>query len=299
MKMGANDNVALVLEGGGFRGVFTAGILDVMMERGLYGVDSVWGVSAGSLSATSYRSRQIGRTIRIMLAFRDDRRLVSLVSLATKGDLTGGDFLYHTVQDELDPCDTKTFNESPLRLFCTATDMVFGTPRYFEIKSLPADIEMLRASASVPLVSHSVVIGGHRYLDGGTTDSVPVEVALGLTTPTDVENYIPADRAVVVLTQDRGYVKGKQLEGLAVLSRRYQDYPAYVEALATRAERYMAQRETIWELERQGRICVFAPEMPVTVLPSEHAGGPLLDLYLQGRRQAEQRIDEIATFLKS
>lgn len=289
---------ALVLEGGGYRGVFTAGVLDVLMERGIYGFDSVWGTSAGALGATSYRSRQIGRTIRIMLAFRDDRRLMSVVSLATTGDMAGGEFLYHKVQDEIDPCDLETFNTSSLRLFSVATDMLFGTPRYFEVKRLPDDIDMIRASAALPLVSHSVIIEGHRYLDGGTTDSVPVEAALGIEAPSDVEDYVAAERAVVVLTQHRDYVKGKQLESLAVMSRRYQDYPAYVEALASRAERYMEQRSRIWELERQGRILVLAPQTPVTVLPSEHAGEPLLALYLQGRRQAEDRIDQIATFLK-
>jgi predicted patatin/cPLA2 family phospholipase len=103
---------------------------------------------------------------------------------------------------------------------------------------------------------------------------------------------------VVVLTQHRQYVKGKQLERMAVMSRRYKEFPLYVEALSTRAERYMEQRERIWELEREGRILVLAPETPVTVATTEHAGEPLLALYLQGRRQVEQRIDEIQEFLQ-
>ena len=292
-----NVRNALVLEGGGYRGVFTAGVLDVLMEHGVYDFASVWGTSAGSLNATSFRSRQLGRTIRVMLAFRDDKRLTSFFSLATTGSLTGGDFLYHTVQDELDPCDVETFNNSDLRMFAVASDVVFGTPRYFEVKSLPDDVEMIRASSSLPLVSSAVTIDGHRYLDGGTTDSVAVEVALGEVCPPDVVDYTPAERAVVVLTQHRAYVKGKQLERLAVLSRRYAEYPLYVDALQTRAKRYMAQREHIWELERQGRIVVLAPEVPVTVATNEHAGGPLLDLYLQGRAQAQKRMREIVEFL--
>lgn len=290
--------VALVLEGGGYRGVFTAGVLDVLMERGIYGFESVWGTSAGALNALSYRSRQIGRTIRIMLAFRDDKRLMSVVSLATTGDMAGGDFLYRKVQDEIDPCDLKTFNESPLRMFTTATDKVFGTAHYFEVKRLPDDIDKVRASAAIPLVSHSVIIGGHRYLDGGTTDSVPIEVALGIDSPSEVVGYVPAERAVVVLTRHRAYVKGRQFESLTVMSRRYQDYPAYVEALANRAERYMVQRERIWDLEREGKILVLAPPAPVTVTSSEHDGEPLLSLYIQGRNEAEEHIDQITTFLK-
>jgi len=158
-------------------------------------------------------------------------------------------------------------------------------------------VEMIRASSSLPLVSSAVTIDGHRYLDGGTTDSVAVEAALGEVCPPDVVDYTPAERAVVVLTQHRAYVKGKQLERLAVLSRRYAEYPLYVDALQTRAKRYMAQREHIWELERQGRIVVLAPEVPVTVATNEHAGGPLLDLYLQGRAQAQKRMREIVEFL--
>lgn len=289
---------ALVLEGGGYRGVFTAGVLDVLMEHGLYDFESVWGVSAGALNATSFVSHQLGRTIRIMLSFRDDRRLMSFFSLATTGNIAGGDFLYHTVQDELDPCDVDTFNANPTRMIAVASNMVFGTPRYFEVGTLPDDVEMIRASSSLPLVSTPVEIDGHRYLDGGTTDSVPVEAALGINPVDDVEDYVPAERALVVLTRHREYVKGQSLERIAVLTRRYAEYPLYVEALGTRAERYMRQRERIWELEQEGRACVLAPLKPVTVSAAEHVGGPLLDLYLQGRRQAEERIDEIAGFLK-
>ena len=291
-------NNALVLEGGGYRSVFTAGVLDVLMEHGLYDFASVWGTSAGALNASNFMSRQIGRTIRIMLAFRDDRRLMSFFSLATTGNITGGEFLYHTVQDELDPCDTATFNTNGTRMFAVASDVVFGTPRYFEVEELPRDVDMIRASSSLPLVSTAVEIGGHRYLDGGTTDSVPVEVALGMTHPADVQSYDPATRAVVVLTQHREYVKGQQLERLALVSRRYKEYPLYIDALSTRAQRYMEQREHIWKLEREGQILVLAPPVPVTVGTNEHAGEPLLNLYLQGRREATQRIREIQDFLR-
>ena len=295
--MGKANN-ALVLEGGGYRSVFTAGVLDVLMEHGIYDFGSVWGTSAGALCATSYKSHQIGRTIRIMLAFRDDRRLMSFFSLVTTGNITGGEFLYHTVQDELDPCDVSTFNSNPLRMYAVASDIVFGTPRYFEVQTLPRDVEMVRASSSLPLVSTPVEIGGHRYLDGGTTDSVPVEAALGLEGAAAVEGHAGASRAVVVLTRERAYVKGDQLERVARLSRRYAEYPLYLEGLATRATRYMEQRERIWELERQGRALVLAPAEPVHIATTEHEGWPMLELYLAGRRQAQQRIREIEEFLK-
>jgi predicted patatin/cPLA2 family phospholipase len=289
-------NTALVLEGGGYRGVFTAGVLDVLMEHGMYGFSSVWGVSAGALAATSYVSKQIGRTIRIMLSFRDDRRLMSFFSLATTGNIAGGDFLYHTVQEELDPCDVDTFNSNPMRMFAVASDVVFGTPRYFEIESLPADVEKIRASSSLPLVSTAVEVDGHRYLDGGTTDSVPVEAALGMGSLSGLEDYEAADRAVVVLTRQRDYVKSKQLERLARMSRRYAEYPLYLDALGTRARRYMEQREHIWKLEQEGRVLVLAPDDPIKMSTTEHEGWPMLELYLKGRKKAEQLFDDLVTF---
>jgi predicted patatin/cPLA2 family phospholipase len=287
---------ALVLEGGGYRGVFTAGVLDVLMEHGLYDFEIVWGVSAGALNATSFVSRQLGRTIRIMLSFRDDRRLMSFFSLATTGNIAGGDFLYHTVQEELDPCDVDTFNSNPMRMFAVASDVVFGTPRYFEIESLPADVEKIRASSSLPLVSTAVEVDGHRYLDGGTTDSVPVEAALGMGSLSGLEDYEAADRAVVVLTRQRDYVKNKQLERLARMSRRYAEYPLYLDALGTRARRYMEQREHIWKLEQEGRVLVLAPDDPIKMSTTEHEGWPMLELYLKGRKKAEQLFDDLVTF---
>ena len=177
----AEDRIALVLEGGGYRGIFTAGILDVLMENG-FGDEfaSVWGTSAGAMNAVSFKSHQIGRTMRIMLTFRDDRRFMSFMSFVRTGNLTGGDFVYEEVQNKLDPCDNDTFNANPLEMYAVASDVVFGTAGYLPVRTLPDDVPCVRASASLPLVSTMVEISGHRYLDGGTTDSIPFEAALGL-----------------------------------------------------------------------------------------------------------------------
>lgn len=295
------DN-ALVLEGGGFRGMFTSGVLDVLMEHGIYDFDSVWGVSAGAIAATSYKSRQIGRSMRIMLAFRDDRRFMSLWSFVTTGDIAGSEFLYDEVQQHLDPAHNDVFEANPLRMYAVATDVVFGQAAYLPVLRLPEDIAKIKASSSLPPVSHIVEIDGHRYLDGGTTDSVPFEVALGLDENVQVEGHIPAKRALVVLTRERVYHKTLSplsYEYIALKSRRYEEYPYYVEALETRAERYNEQREWLFALEAQpaAPVLVIAPEKPVEVGVSEKDGGKLLDLYLQGRSQAERRLEEIRAFL--
>ena len=284
---------ALVLEGGGFRGMFTAGVLDVFLERGLTGFSSVWGTSAGAMNAVSFKSRQIGRTMRVMLAFRDDKRFMSLLSFAKTGDMAGGEFVYETVQNELDPCDVDAFMDNPMPMYAVASDVTFGTPSYLPVRRLPEDAVKVRASASLPAVSRLVDIDGHRYLDGGTTDSIPYAAAMGLSGAKEVEGHVPAPRALVVLTRDRAYVKGQGSENLAVRSHRYDNFPYYIEALRTRADRYNAQREQLWELEREGRCLVIAPEKPVEVGVMETQGAPLLDLYLQGRRQAEARLAEI------
>lgn len=296
----AEDRIALVLEGGGYRGIFTAGILDVLMENG-FGDEfaSVWGTSAGAMNAVSFKSHQIGRTMRIMLTFRDDRRFMSFMSFVRTGNLTGGDFVYEEVQNKLDPCDNDTFNANPLEMYAVASDVVFGTAGYLPVRTLPDDVPCVRASASLPLVSTMVEISGHRYLDGGTTDSIPFEAALGLpSAPAELpEGYVPAIRALVIATQDRGYQKDASVQNVAIRSRRYDDYPYFIEALRTRHIRYNAQRDLLWQLEKSGQAFVFAPDKPVEVGTAEHDGWPLLDLYLQGRRQAEGRLAELDAWL--
>ncbi len=281
------STTALVLEGGGFRGVFTAGVLDVLMERGVYDFSSVWGVSAGALIGASFVSRQIGRSIRINLAYCDDKRYMSAYQLATTGNIMSTTFLYDDVQNELDPFDYGTFNASPVRMYAVASDVVFGRPAYVPVDRLPDKTDYLRASASLPVVSRIVEVDGHRLLDGGTTDSVPLERAL---------QEPDADRALVVLTRERAYRKSPT-PLLPAAKRLYADYPYYLEAFATRPERYNAQRDYIWDMERAGAAFVIAPDRPVEVANMEHNGARILDLYIQGRRAAEASFDRLVEFL--
>ena len=296
-----SDN-AMVLEGGGFRGMFTAGVLDVLMEHGVWDFSSAWGVSAGAIAATSYKSRQIGRSMRIMLAFRDDRRFMSLWSFARTGDIAGSDFMYDEVQNRLDPVDLPTFHSNPLRMYAVATDVVYGAPAYLPCVTFPDDVKKVQASASRPPVSRMVEVDGHHYLDGGTSDSIPFEVALGLDGAPQVEGHAPASKALVVLTKDRSYQKALSpltYEYIALRSHRYDGFPLYEGLLQSRPDRYNTQRQRLFDLEEQpdSPVLVFAPEKPVEVGVSERSGAKLLDLYLQGRSQAERRLDEVKAFL--
>lgn len=180
-----------------------------------------------------------------------------------------------------------------MQMYAVASDVTFGTPAYLHVRSLPEYIWKVQASASMPLVSRIVEGEGHRYLDGGTTDSIPFAVALGLPETRVPEGYEPAGRALVVVTQDRDYVKGATNEQMTVYSHRYDAFPYYLEALETRSGHYNACREQLWQLEREGRCLVIAPPEPVAVKVNERSGEALLTLYLQGCREAEGRLEEI------
>jgi len=295
----AHDRVALVLEGGGMRGIYTAGVIDVLLEQGLdQRFYVVWGVSAGATNASTFKARQIGRTCRDYLAFRDDDRFMSMKSFVRTGNVAGASFIYSDLQYARDPLDFATFNANPMRCMAVLSDVTFGTAAYMEISELPRDTDRVRASASLPVLSEIVELDGHRYLDGGTCDSVPVEVALGeqqgVGVPADLP---PADRAVVVLTQHRAYVKGDTYQLMPAAKLLYGGYPYFLEALATRGQRYNAQREHIWELEQQGRAFVVAPARPVKLDTTERDGGKLLDLYVRARQETTMLLPQLRAFL--
>lgn len=279
--------IALVLEGGSFRGQFTAGVLDVFMEHGIE-VAACYGVSAGTLNGLSFKSRQIGRANRVNLAFCNDPRYIGAKTLATTGSIVGYDFMLNDVQDRLDPFDNDAYLANPMPLFATVTDILFGTADYLEVQDASLDIDYVRASTSLPIVTQPVEIDGHLYLDGGVADSVPVEHVL---------EDAGFDRALVVLTQDRSYQKGPY-EFLTAAKTVYAGYPYLVEALADRHERYNEQREHIWAYEDEGRALVLAPGKPVEVGHVEHDATKLLDLYIQGRQAAKAQLDEIRTFIE-
>lgn len=278
--------VAMVLEGGSFRCQFTAGVLDVFMENGVE-VSACYGVSAGALSGLNYKSRQIGRANRVNLAFCNDSRYMGAKSFATGGSVVGYDFLLNDIQDRLDPFDNDAFEKNPMSLYAVATDVVFGTPAYLPVENAVLDVDALRATTSLPLMTQPVEMGDAIYLDGGVADSVPVEHAL---------EDAGFDRAIVVLTQDRTYKKGPY-EFLAAAHARYAAYPYLLEALENRHERYNEQREHIWEYERQGRALVIAPPQPVEVGHIEHDPAKLLALYIQGRQEGKRRLDEVRAFI--
>jgi len=294
----ATTGNALILEGGGYRGQFTAGVLDVLMEHGIYGFDSVWGVSAGALNAMHFRARQIGRGVRVVQAFRDDNRMMSVASFLKTGNIAGNDFLYREVQDEIDPMDVETFNASPMRMWAVAADVDTGEPAYLEIRRLPDDIDRVIASASLPVVSNMVELDGHRYLDGGFGCSIPVGAALGVDDAAVPEGHMPAERALVVLTRERSYVRTSSYSLMGLAERRYADYPQFLEAMHDRAARYTHEQVLVSRLEQEGRALVIAPPGPVNISTTERNGEKLLRLYVEGRQEALAHLEQIEAFLR-
>ncbi|MBY4797295.1 patatin family protein [Collinsella sp. AGMB00827] len=281
-----SGGIALVLEGGSYRIQFSSGVLDVLMEHGL-AFDACYGVSAGTLAGMSLKSRQIGRSNRISIAFCNDPRYIGARSLLTSGSIVGYDFMFTEVQDHIDPFDAEAFCANPMQLFGTVTNILFGSAEYLPINDPVSDLNIVRASTSLPIVTPPVQIGASSYLDGGIADSVPVEHVL------EEAGY---DRTLVILTQHRSFVKEPyELPGAA--RARYTAYPYLIEALLTRHERYNEQREHICDYERAGKAFVIAPEEPVDIGHMEHDPVKLLELYIKGRQAGERYLEEIRTFL--
>ena len=280
-KSAGAGKCALILEGGSFRGQF---VIDVMLEQGV-DLPACYGVSAGALNGLNYKSRQIGRVNRINLAFCNDQRYVGSRALAANGSLIGYDFLLFDVQDRIDPFDNEAYRANPMKLFATVTNIMFGTAESPEVQDASLDIDVVRATTSLPLVTQPVELSGSLYLDGGVADSVPIEHVL------EEEGY---DRAIVVLTQHRGYRKSPY--ELPAARARYAAYPYLLDALSTRHERYNEQREHIWAYEREGRALVVAPPHPVTVGHVERDASKLLELYIAGRQEATRMLRQIKEF---
>lgn len=276
----------LVLEGGGLRGLYTAGVLDVLMEKGI-SADYVIGVSAGAGNGVSYVSRQPGRNCRINTEYLKDKRYLSLQSYCKTHSLFGMDFIFDEIPNRLDPFDRDAFFANPCVFVAGVTDVETGRAAYFGKEALREDYTVLRASASLPIFSPIVTFRGRKYLDGGMTDPIPVKKAL-----TD-----GCGRLLVVLTRERSYVKPPE-QFRRLYRRKLRDYPAMIDALDRRHEIYNATLESIRDLERKGVALVIAPQEPPGVSRFERDKEKLLHLCQKGREDTLRLLPEIQAFLR-
>ena len=276
----------LVLEGGAMRGMFTTGILDVFMENDI-AFDGAIGVSAGATFGCNFKSRQIGRALRYNKRYGKDWRYCSMRSLVLTGDMYGADFCYNVLPKELDKMDFETYKNNPMEFYCVASDCVTGKPVYKKLETCyDHDLLWMRASASMPLVSHVVNVDGYSLLDGGMTDSIPLSYFESL-------GY---NRNVVILTQPREYKKSPA-SLMPLVSLSLHKYPLLVQAMKDRHLVYNKQTREVFEKADKGEILVLCPEAPLGISRTEGDPDKLQQVYDEGRRIGQQHLEEVRAFL--
>ena len=275
----------LVLEGGGMRGLFSAGVMDVLMEQGIR-FDGIVGVSAGASFGCNYKSHQIGRVLRYNVRFKDDPRYMGLRCLLRTGDLVAAEFSYHTLPKELDVFDFEAYNRDPAEFHVVCTDVETGNPVYHRIDFMDDEgLEWIRASASMPLVSKPVNIGGRLLLDGGISDSIPLryfqEQGFG--------------RNLVILTQPKGFYK-KRTKLMPLFHLFMSRYPAIVQAMSRRHLMYNEELAYLEEQAQKGNILLIYPQDELPIGRTEQNEKKMRRIYAMGRAKAEEMLSEIQAF---
>ena len=277
----------LVLEGGGMRGLFSAGVMDVMMEHGIR-FDGIVGVSAGASFGCNYKSHQIGRVLRYNVRFKDDPRYMGLRSLLRTGNLVAAEFSYHTLPKELDVFDFEAYNRNPAEFHVVCTDVETGEPVYHRLDFMDDEgLEWIRASASMPLVSKPVNIGGRLLLDGGISDSIPLRYF-------QKQGF---ERNLVILTQPKGFYK-KKTKLMPLFHLFMSRYPAIVQAMSRRHLMYNEELAYLEEQERLGNILLIYPQDELPIGRTEQNEQKMRRIYAMGRAKAEEILPQIQTFVK-
>lgn len=275
----------LVLEGGAMRGLWTVGVTDVMMEHDIW-PDGLIGVSAGAAFGCNYKSRQPGRAIRYNMRFANDSRYSGWRSLLTSGNYFNAEFGYHIVPYQYDLFDTETFEQSAMQFIVVCTDVTTGKAVYHDMRKVDYDeLEWLRASASMPLVSKVVCVEGRKLLDGGVADSIPLSYF-------EQAGY---DRNVVILTQPLGYRK-KHSRLMPLMRVGLRKYPQMIKAMDQRHLMYNAELDYVAQAEQEGRCLVIRPDEALPIGHISHNPDEMHHVYELGRQVGERSIKKIKEF---
>lgn len=264
------DTSGLILEGGGMRGVFTSGVLDNFMDRGIRFPYTI-GVSAGACNGLSFMSEQRGRAKYCNIDLLEQHRYIGIKHLLLKGNLMDFDLLFRRIPEEIYPYDYDNYARKNEIFEMVTTSCKSGKPCYMSEKNDQRRIiEIVRASSSLPFVSPIAYVDGEPMMDGGVSDSIPLLRARAL-------GYY---NNIVVLTRNKGYRKpGKPTKMPPFI---YKKYPALREAISSRNEIYNKQIALVEELEKKGELIVIRPENPIMVDRMERDTSKLLDLYNEG-----------------
>ncbi|MCP3026300.1 patatin-like phospholipase family protein [Halobacillus sp. A5] len=281
------NQVGLVLEGGGMRGTYTAGVLDCFLDEGLH-FNYVAGTSAGACSGSSYVAKQRGRNYRVMVEYGDHPEYISFKRLISHRQLFGMDFIFDTLPNQLVPFDYDSFMNRTCRFVVGATNMNTGAPVYFEdFPDRESLLKIMRASSSLPLIAPSISYLGEELMDGGISDPIPISQSIK-------DGNL---KHVIVLTRNDGYIKPK-VKGNWYFRRKFKSYPHFVRTLESRHFHYNQILEAIHKLERNQQALIIRPTNPLKVNRVERNRDKLHQLYVEGYKDAKKKSSELRTFIK-
>ncbi|MDQ6422396.1 patatin family protein [Paenibacillus sp. LHD-117] len=280
------ETIGLVLEGGGMRAVYTAGVLECLMEHDLYFPYNI-GVSAGACMGASYLSRQAGRNLTVNVDYVSDPRYISWSNLWKKREMFGMDFIFDEIPNRLVPFDYGAFEASAERYVVGTTDCETGESVYYERGEPGFDLlTLLRASSSLPFIARIVEFGGRKLLDGGLSDPIPLRKA---------EKDGNA-RNILILTRNESYRKSPNRMAWMV-RRAYGNYPKLVETMLRRHEVYNETLAYIAEQERRGAAFIIRPTETLSVGRMERDPKKLGALYEQGYEDAKRTLPELKAWM--
>lgn len=274
----------LVLEGGALRGIYTAGVLDSLMDNGIE-VDAVVGVSAGALFGINYVSKQRGRCLRYNIENIKNKNYMGYYSFITTGNVMNEEFCFNKLIYETDPFDFDTYNKSKIKFYAVVTNIKTGKAEYKLIENIEKDLSYLKASGSIPLLSKTVKINNNLYLDGGIADSIPVKWAME-------EGY---DKIIIVETRHNNYIKKKQ--AIWPFKLRYGKYKEFISAISNRYRKYNETRKYINDLNSVGRVFTIKPSKYIKIKHLEKNKKKILNMYDLGYNDMESNIKQLKEYL--
>lgn|SRR5574344_226343 len=278
--------IGLILEGGGMRGMFTAGVLDFFLEKEL-NFDLVIGVSAGACNACNFLSKQEYRTRDMWTDHLDNKEYLSFHNLIATGDIFNADFAWRKIPEELNKFDYQTFKKKTAKMIAVATDVESGKPEYFTITDLKKEMNIIRASSSLPVFFNKVPINNHLYLDGGMSDAIPIKKS-------EEEG---CTKNVVILTRPMGYRKKKNKSYLAV-KKFYKEYPKLILDTKNRYLNYNETLDYIDEEESKGKIFVIRPKKALKIKRLDTNKKKLLNVYNDGYELAKEEYASLIKYMK-
>ena len=282
------SKIGLVLEGGSMRGMFTAGVLDIFMDENIH-IDGIIGVSAGALFGPNYFSKQRGRALRYNQRFCKDRRSMSFLSFLLTGNLVNKKFAYYDITTKYDIFDNETYIKNNTGYYATVTNIETGEAEYLELKDVLNDMEVLRATAAIPILCQIVEINNKKYLDGGVADSIPVLKC----------KEMGYDKIIVILTRSIEYRKKPLNEKMMKLIKLiYKKYPKFIKIMENRYQRYNDTVEMIQKMEENKEIFVIRPTEPIHLKTIERNPDDLKKVYDLGIKDCKNKLNDLKKYLE-